>query len=93
LTIDSDTSITAHYSYKGEVVRSEDSTSGLFDVNGEEVSIAAENGAITVQNTSAGDTVTIYMMNGMKVGSWGTTQYKQVISVRPSVYLVHFLQR
>lgn len=69
MTIDSDTSITAHYSYNGEVVRSEDSTSGLFDVNGEEVSVAAENGAITVQNTSAGDTVTIYMMNGMKVAA------------------------
>jgi len=88
VTIEGDTTITAYYSYAGEVAYVDGSSTGVFNINGKAIEIGINSGKIVVDGTSAGDIILLYAMNGAKMGQWTAQNIRESISVASGQYIV-----
>jgi len=88
VTIEGDTTITAYYSYAGEVAYVDGSSTGVFNINGKAIEIGINSGKIVVDGTSAGDVILLYAMNGAKMGQWTAQNIRESISVASGQYIV-----
>jgi len=88
VAVTNDTTVTVTCTFNGEVTYVDEVTTGVFSVNGKDLKISTTTGKVVVDGASKGDTITLYALNGAKLGQWTVEQSRQTISVNTGVYLV-----
>lgn len=88
VAVTSDTSVVVTCTFIGEVKYVDETTTGVFTLENQEITISAMQGKIIVSGAKAGDNISLYGLNGAKLGNWEVKQDRQTIDVNSGVYLV-----
>jgi len=88
VVVASDTAVVVTCTFNGKIGYVDETTTGFLNVAGHDVTISTTEGKIVVEGAQVDDVITLYSLNGAKLGQWTVEQNRQTIDVNSGVYLV-----